>query len=80
MRTELKERETDRFTVEDDAEVRYTVSERTEFTRQIPAEGPAGEAMAGAVRYVCAGLPITRLASGQYELQTDPPKVCRRID
>lgn len=79
MRTETKDRQTDRFSVEDAAGDRYTVSERTEFMRSFPDQGPPTEPVAGAVRYVCADIKLRLLDSGEFELQTDPPKVCHRV-
>ena len=79
MRTETKERQTDRFTVEDEAGDRYTVSERTLYTQQFPEDGPPLEPVPGAVRYQCADIPLTLLESGRFELKTDPPKLCHRV-
>ena len=78
MRTETKERQTDRFTVQDEAGDRYTVSERTEFTQEFPDSGPPAKPVAGQVRYVCANLSLNLLDSGKFELLTDPPKICSR--
>lgn len=81
MRTETKERQTDRFSIEDEAGDRYTVSERTTYTQDFPDDGGApGKPVPGAVRYQCADLAVVPLDSGEYELQTDPPRRCKRVD
>jgi hypothetical protein len=79
MRIETKDRRTDRFSVEDADGERYTVSEVTQYTQAFPVDGPPAEPVAGAVRYDCAGIALTRLESGDFELQTDPPKLCKRV-
>lgn len=80
MRTETKEKRTDRFSVADPDGERYTISEVTEFTQSFPEGGPPSAWVPGRVRYECADTPLTLLDSGEFDLHSDPPKRVHRVD